>query len=314
MNYDLITTNAFRVASNYISDDDSAREIAQLTAIECFLNRDKLNTDNLNNWIFTVAKNKSLNFIRDNKRQLEVDSQFMEQTLHNEFSEIEKQEFSEILNAIPVAVINLKDRKLLLHAFKRGLANAAGDLNVNLKTFRSKIYRIKQEILLFQKLKEGIKRTDPIPGTKLHHNLLNCIKKIKASLETKNFGLFDEFEIDDVSRQKLEQTDIHRIVKYQLDILKKKLYQVFVAFFDKSENINSLRFQIKTEGGQRLQIISVPEFPKKIVKIKNKDIPAEMKEKLKPGKDGLIPLSREELYKELVGKVKKIEVIYDLEE
>lgn len=55
-------------------------------------------------------------------------------------------------------------------------------------------------------------------------------------------------------------------------------------------------------------------MPKKIVKIDNKNIPADLREKLKPGKDGTLSLSRQELDKEIAQNVKELEVVYDLEE
>jgi hypothetical protein len=48
--------------------------------------------------------------------------------------------------------------------------------------------------------------------------------------------------------------------------------------------------------------------------IKNENIPADLREKLKPGKDGLIPLSRQELDKEISENVEEIEILYDLED
>ncbi len=315
LDYEEITNCAFQVASYYLTDYDSAKEIAQLTAIECFVNKEYLKQATLVNWVYTVAKNKSLNFIKANRQKFNYDPQILSKITKDDFIETNRrEELSEILSQIPKNIINLKDRDILLHALKRGVSAAAKDLNINEHSFRIKIYRLKQEIILFQKLKEGMKRTDPIPGTKLHHNLMHCLKKIKTSLETKDFNFLSEFELDEKSICMLEQTSINRIIKYQLDILKKNLYQVFVAFFDRSDNINSLRFQIIANSGNRLQIITLPELPKKILKIRNKYIPTEFKEKLKPGKDGLIPLSREELDRELNSKVKKIEVVCDVKE
>ena len=315
LNYELITQNAFQVASHFLADDDSAQEIAQLTAIEYFLNEENMKPETLHNWVYTVAKNKSLNFIKANKKKINYDPKIMGRNIQDNIQSFEQEmEFSEILSQIPNNIVNLKDRDILRHALKRGVLVAAKDLNINVHSFRTKIYRIKQEIMLYHKIQNGMKCIDPIPGTKLHHNLMNCVKKIKASLETNDFSFLTEFELDDKSRNRLEQTSIHQIVKYQLDILKNNLYEVFVFYFEPNSKINSIRFEIVVDRGSRLKIVTFPQLPKKIVKIKNKDIPIELQEKLKPGKDGLIPLSREELDEELESNVKKIEVVYNVEE
>jgi DNA-directed RNA polymerase specialized sigma24 family protein len=314
MNYEEITKSAFQIASFYLADEDSAKEIAQLTAIECFVNKENLKQETLTNWVFTVAKNKSLNLIKSQNRKLDYDPLILAKTTLDENLFEQKMDLITLLTQIPMNVINQKDRKLLLHAFQRGVKNAARDLNRNEQSFRLKIYRLKQELILYHRLESGFKRLNPIPGTRLHHNLMNFIKRIGVCLNNNDFCFLDEFELDEKSRYRLEQTSIRRVVKYQIDILKKNLYLFFVAFFDTNGNMKSLRFQIIANSGNRLQISTLPELPQKIIKINNRDIPTELKEKLKPDKNGLIPLFREELDKELNSKVKKIEVVFDIKE
>jgi DNA-directed RNA polymerase specialized sigma24 family protein len=313
LNYELITQNAFQVASHFLSDADSAQEIAQLTAIECFLNEENMRIDTLHNWIYTVAKNKSLNLIKVQNKKLDIDPNLLATTIQAEET-VDEIEFSEILSEIPKSIINLKDRKILQHALDRGLKKAARDLNKNEDSFRIKIYRLKQELILYQKLSSGMKTLDPIPGTRLHNNLLNFLRKLKTCLENNDFCFFVDFELDDESRRRLEATSINRIVKYQLDIIKQNFYEVIVFYFDHKEMLDSIRFQISVDPHSRLKFITLPQMPKKIIKINNKNIPADLKAKLKPNKAGLLPLSREELDKEIEEKVKEVEVVYDLEE
>lgn len=314
MNYQKITENAYYIALNYLPDEDSAREIAQLTAIEAFLNRDSLREDSLNNWVFTVAKNKTLNYIRNNQKSFEVEQAFFERYEEAKEGDLAKDDFLRILAEIPLSVIDQKDRSIFLHYLKRGMKGAARDRNENPDSFRKKIYRLKKEIILYHEIQSGKKCLDPIPGTKLHSNLFNFIKKMTTCIGNNDFSLFDKFEMDDKSRQRLQHTSISQIVKYQADLLSKSVYEIFLFYFDDNERMDSLRFQIKINDRGCLQLISFPQMPKKILMIKNENIPTELREKLKPGKDGLIPLSRQELEKEISEKVEEIEILYDLDE
>ncbi|MCF7792875.1 MAG: hypothetical protein K9N39_02630 [Candidatus Cloacimonetes bacterium] len=259
-----------------------------------------------------MAKNKSLNLLKSQKRNINVDPIMLNQAVN--YDNPKKSEFAEILSEVPKSIISEKDRKLLKHTFKRGIKFAARDLNQKENSFRIKIYRLRQEIILFYKLKNDVKSFDPIPGTKLHYNLMNCIKRIQKSLSSMDYSFLSEFELDVISFRRLEETDISEIIKYQIDIIKKGLYEVFVFYFQADGHFNSIRFEISVDKFGKLQMLTFPQLPKKIVKINNQDIPKDLCEKLKPLKDGTIPLTKEDLNRELTECVQNIEVVYDIEE
>ena len=306
---------AFKVASHYLNDEDNAKEIAQVTAIECFLNHEKIRQDTLHSWIFTVAKNKSLNLIKFQGRQTIIDPNILDKiklnSLQKEFNKTGFEDIEMLLERTPKSIISFKKRELLLQVINNNykINKIASKLNINKNSLRIKIYRIHQEMLLYHRLLNGCKRLYPIPGTKLHHNIMNFIKKLKDRLDKNDFSIFKDYIINEQTKKILKSISIGTHVNYQLDIIEENTYLLFVGYLDKKKTFKGFRLLLSASK-YKLCVRSLPESPKKIVKIEEKDLPESFVKTLKSGKDGMPIYTREELNNQIKEKAKKIDLIY----
>lgn len=114
IDYEEVTGLAYRVASNYIYDKDSAKDIAQLTAIECYMNAEKLKEKSLNSWIYVVAKHKSIDYINKRKKDnkvLDKEIAELDKDFEKEIEDIE--DIDDLLKTTPNKVIPLKQKQYL---------------------------------------------------------------------------------------------------------------------------------------------------------------------------------------------------------
>lgn len=175
---------------------------------------------------------------------------------------------------------------------------------------RKKTYRIQQEILLYHKILNGAERLQPIPGTKIHTNILYFASKLKQHIEEKDLSLFNEFSIDKSSLEILQNIDIQKLINYQLCINGHQIYSLFIAYYDNKHKFQSIRLDIVVIDN-KLQIMSLPKTPTKILKIKNDEMPESLKSVLHHGVNGLPVLPIEELEKLLNEHKDIVHTIYE---
>ena len=72
INYENVLKYSRRVASRFFKDQDTVQEIAQLTAIQFYMNENRITSEKTDNWLFTVTKNFCLKRIKDSKKDNEV--------------------------------------------------------------------------------------------------------------------------------------------------------------------------------------------------------------------------------------------------
>jgi RNA polymerase sigma-70 factor (ECF subfamily) len=95
-------------ASQYVSDMDAARDICQKVFILLWENRESIKTDqNVRSYLFTSVKNRSLNYIRDQKKYrshvLDIDIQDVDLAFEEDQLAVEdlKIKIEKALNALP---------------------------------------------------------------------------------------------------------------------------------------------------------------------------------------------------------------------
>jgi DNA-directed RNA polymerase specialized sigma24 family protein len=316
LNYNEIIQFAYRVSSNYLYDEDSIQEVAQITAIECFLNKGNVKQEALTSWLYSVAKNKSIDYIRTVKKQGNLGDKIIENDkLFKSDKFLERVELEQLIEKTPNIVVPIKHKELVKETLKNqyNFTKLAKKLKINKDSLRNKVYRIQQEILLYHKIINGIKRSEPIPGTKLHHNLLNFCQKLKKTIQNQDLSLFSEFEIDEHTFNMLLTLDMHKIIRYQFDIVKKNVYDLFIAYFEKNNSSNGIKFKIFL-GDHTIKVWSPPRLPKKVMKINEEDLPEFLKEQLEQGSDGIPVISRVELDKKLKEYNVKLKVLYEKKE
>jgi DNA-directed RNA polymerase specialized sigma24 family protein len=72
ISYDNVLRYSNQIASRFIKDRNVTEEIAQLAAIQYFLNKEKINKEKTDNWLFTVTKNFCLKRIKQAKENHEI--------------------------------------------------------------------------------------------------------------------------------------------------------------------------------------------------------------------------------------------------
>lgn len=72
IDYDKALSYSYNVACKYIGDSDKAQDVAQLAAIQLFLNSDKVDPNSLLNWLFTVTKNLCFKQFKMSQKNKEV--------------------------------------------------------------------------------------------------------------------------------------------------------------------------------------------------------------------------------------------------
>jgi DNA-directed RNA polymerase specialized sigma24 family protein len=298
IDYSKVTYLAFKVASHYLYDQDSAKDIAQLTAIECFLNAEKLQSDSLSSWIYTVAKNKSLSYIKSKSKQKTLVGKKVES--HIDEDQLTPIELEELINNTPNKVVPIKKKQLLkevlIHQYDfKKLSKKHG---LSYHTFRDKIYRIQQEILLYHRIIRDTKRSPSVPGTKLHENIKNFCIKLKNYLENEDVSIFSEYLIDQDTKKILQYLEIERIVNYQLLLKGKAIYELFFAFFNSKNVLGGVKLSIIVQNS-KLIICSAPKIPKKVFEFDISKMPESLRAQLQPGPDGIPKISKEEFLKKL---------------
>jgi DNA-directed RNA polymerase specialized sigma24 family protein len=314
IDFDNVTAIAYKVASQYIYDKDSANDIAQLTAIECYMNSEKLRAESLNSWIYVVAKNKSIDLIKNKKKERDLQDKKFQYLVNQEidFSYQTIEDLDDLIENTPNKVIPIKQKQLMREVLNSNydFRKVAAKFKMNYHTLRKKTYKIQQEILFYQKIIKGHKRTRPIPGTKLHENILNFAKKLKAHFNEKDMSLFDKINIDEHTCKTLSKINIGKVISYQITILVSNFYEIFIPYQDEEKNHRCIWIEIRTDNN-KIFITSPPKTPSKILKVKRENLPHPINKTFKDGPDGEPSISEEELLKKLAECNEVVEIIYE---
>ena len=93
IDYEKVLKYAKQVAYRFFTDQDTVQEIAQLTAIQFFLNENRIDLDKTDNWLFTVTKNFCIKRIKESQssKELNIEPVLLESYSDNsiEYSEHE---------------------------------------------------------------------------------------------------------------------------------------------------------------------------------------------------------------------------------
>jgi hypothetical protein len=217
-----------------------------------------------------------------------------------------------LIEETPNIIVPIKHKQLIKEVLRLNydFRAVAKNHNMNYHTLRKKVYRIHQEILLYQKICKGHIKTRPIPGTRLHDNINNFIIKLKLHINSNDLSLFDEFEMDINTKKRLIEAHINKIISYQIEFKERKLYQLLIAYFDNSNNFNGMWIDLKVSRN-KISIAASPITPYKILKFKREDLPHPLPKTFRDGPDGLPTFPRDEMERKLEECKDKVEVIYE---
>jgi len=310
VDYNVILQRAYQVSMHYVKEHDMANDIAQATSIKYYLNEEKINKDKAESWIFTVSKNLSFNYLKQCKRELNYSKNYFESKL----------QFTEDKNRITIDIdeiymINAKDRQLLkqYYAVSGNLSLLAKQTSTKKEILRQKLYRIKQEVKLFELIKDGTVCTRSIPGTKLHRKIKNFLDNLKTCLKENEIQRMKQYFSQCKINKDVTSIDIKEIAQFDIDILDHNRYLLNIGYKDAADKVKFFRLRFHVTDGGHIEVIEFPIVPKKVLAFNAKEIPIDVLRKMQPNKKGVIPLTQKEFDKLIESQKDKIEVLADRE-
>jgi len=308
VDYNEVLQKAYQVSMHYIKEIDMAQDIAQATAIKYYLNEEKIETNKYNFWIFTVSKNLSLNYLKKNKRELNYSNSYFEERLYIENADTKKP-----LDIDAIDIMNANERALLKKYYEVSL-----DLNLLAKktgikrnVLRQKIYRLEQEIKLFELIRNGVICTKSIPGTKLHRNIKNFLNKLKMCLANDKLMEMKHYFSDCKINDEVSLINIKKIAQYDIDILEQNKYLLNIGYHDPENEVKFFRIRFEISEGSTINVIEFPIMPKKVFAFDAKEIPVEILRQMQVNEKGVIPLSQDEIDELFKLHKDKIEILVD---
>lgn len=308
VDYNLVLRKAYQVSMHYVRENDMAKEIAQATAIKYYLNEEKIETNKSNSWIFKVSKNLSFNYLKKHKRELNYSNSYFEEILHTENTDIKTP-----LNIDTIDIINAKEKVLLKQYYEvsMNLSLLARKTGIKRNVLRQKIYRLEQEIKLFELIHDGILSTKSIPGTKLHRNIKNFLSKLKTCLKNDKLMEMKHYFSNCIINDEVSSINIKQIVQYDIDILEQNKYMLNIGYKNHQDEVKFFRIRFEISEGSTINVIEFPIMPKKVFAFDAKEIPIEILRQLQPNEKGEIPLSHDEIDGLFKSQKDKIEISVD---
>ncbi|MCD6176896.1 MAG: hypothetical protein J7K29_03555 [Candidatus Cloacimonetes bacterium] len=306
VDYNLVLRKAYQVSMHYVRENDMANDIAQATAIKYYLNKEKIEEKKSNSWIFTVSKNLSFNYLKKCKKEVNQSINYFEEKLQVENTNTKKS-----LNIDEIDVINAKEKELLKQYYNvsGNLSLLAKQTGTKKKILRQKIYRLEQEIKLFELIKNGVISTQSIPGTKLHSNIKNFLNKLKTCLNECDLLKMKHYFSECKINNEVSTIRITKIAQYDIDIIDHNKYLLNIGYYDNENNIKFFRIRFEISEGSTIKVIEFPIMPKKVIAFNAKEIPIEILRQLQPNEKGIIPLSQDEVEKILKSQKDKIKIL-----
>ena len=308
VDYNLVLRKAYQVSMHYVRENDMANDIAQATAIKYFLNKEKIEKNKFNSWIFIVSKNLSFNYLKKCRRDFDYSKSYFEEKL-----QVENTNIKTSLNIDEIDVINAKEKELLKQYY-----NISGNLSLLAKQTRTikevlsqKIYRLEQEVKLFELIKDGVISTKSIPGTKLHRKIMNFLNKLKTCLNNCDLLKMKYYFSDCKINNEVSTIKITKIAQYDIDILDHNKYLLNIGYYDPENNVKFFRLRFEISEGSTIKIIEFPIMPKKVIAFDTKKIPIEILRQFQPNEKGVIPLSQDEADEIFTSQKDKIKVLVE---
>ncbi len=308
-NYDKVLDYSLKVAYKYLNDKDKALDIAQLAAIQLFVNSDKIDPEKLDNWLYTVTKNFCFKQfkISQKSKELMFEPSFLENIAIDDF---EKDEYK--LDFYSYDFIKKPDQKLLHKYYNEHykISQLAQAYKIKKKRLKNKIYNLTQEIILFKKMHDHV-FSSSISGTKLHNGIYYFLRKFILALNENKLVEFSKSLSDCKINDIINDIQIKTLTKITIDFLSEEYYKGIIFYRNFANEIKVFIFKFQLENDTKIKLVEFPILPKYVVSHSANDIPEELKSAQKVNKKGKTSVDRQ-LFKDLV-KLNKIKIVQDRE-
>lgn len=315
--YEYIYNLAFSISKKYLDDYDIAKDMAQLVLVEFHFNEKQI--IDVNNWVFTVAKNKALNYNKKNKREQQMISNIAEQpsnllNVESDSDNLLSFEFIDSLKLVPDSVANSSEKKLLLSYYNNKCDINQIAIGRDIVTVRKRIYRIKSEIIAWNNIRNGVRGTKLIVGDKLNRSINNFIKSFKKNMKENTLGNMTKYFLECKIPDDVPDLKIKSIIEYSIDLVEKEKYRLWVHYFDESDQFRSFITEFVISNSKSLRITKFPKPPLKIDVFDIEDVGEDFLQQISPNSKGENPYSKAELEELLESKGVRLKTIFSIED
>ncbi len=266
------------IALKYIKNLDIAEEIAQLSAIQLYLNYNKIDKTKINNWIFTVTRNLCIDFHRKKTKDKEI---FINPITLSDMIPYEQSETMTELDLDVYDFISQSDRKLLKKYYNENvpLQKLAQNFKIKRNKLTRKIHSLENEIKLYHLINSDVIFFNPLPSTKLTKNINNFIKSLVKALNISNFSSMKRYCKGAIIHETIKKIKINSYETCKIQIINEKNYQITIGYLDPESKIKvfDIRFNITDSGN--IQVLEMPIIPEKVLVIDKKYIDPKYAEK-----------------------------------
>jgi RNA polymerase sigma factor (sigma-70 family) len=315
--YQKVKNIAYRTICKYVSNQEDREDLAQLVLIKYYLHEDKLQKENLNNWIITVAKNASIDYNKSKKHQIsqktlnfdDLENIITESFLAKDKKKQEVKSLDDILKGYS-KIISQPERQLLERYIKSGfkIKKLAYRRRTSFAAIKKRIYRLKADIRAEYNKQQGIIASRLIVGAKLHENLQNFLKKFKNALENNSLEKMKFYFRDCDIPSDIPKIKIRKILKYDIE-LRKNQYELWVHYFDKDNKFSTFVTVFSIYNENSIKIEKFPTKVGKIVKLSKQEIAEDFEDIIKTSSNGKLKLTKDQIQNILKDKSKQINVI-----
>ncbi len=305
--YTDIINSAFHYSKMILKNDDEARDISQAVAIEYFMNINKCNINNLNGWIFIITRNKCYNYIKKNKRNIISGSiEFNEKTYvepNFEENNCNNDDMTEMIKALPSDVLKVKEKMMLIKYYNNNCEykKLCARYSIKIDSMRKKIYRLKNEVIAYNKRKNGYNNTIKIVGPRLRENIMNFVRKFNNCCRNDDFSNMQQYLIECIMPSKIPSICIKKIIHINIEYIEVKKYDLCIIYYDNFGKVNSFSTIFKISKSNIIHILEFPKLSKKIFKANVKALPKEVLGKILPDKKGKYHYT----FDEIIGMIKE---------
>jgi len=282
---------SYITALNIVKNIDDAQDISQSVAFKILVKDINFEEEHLLKWITTVTKHDSFKYIKKQKKNInfeQVEHKITENILNVE--SVLNDDLNMIIEKF-MSRLNYYEQNLLRKYLKecRNIKILTNRSKFKYNSIQRKIYRLKKNMLAEYYQYAGMIGTKQIVNAKLHENILNFINKFKLCLENNSLENMRIYFGEKIDNKKIPPINISRIHSYDIVLLEKGKFKLFVCYFEPDKSLNSYFLIFEVYNKNRIRIVKLPKLMKSITGYDVKKIPIEVREKLRADQRGVIP-------------------------
>jgi RNA polymerase sigma-70 factor (family 1) len=174
--FDRYNKKMYLLAFRYLKNREMAEDAVQQVFVNFWVNRDKIREElNIHSFLFTTLRNILLNKIRDHKREIARNYEYLMNSAAEASSQEDTEDYFEMTNLIDQAKENLSPQRKEIFRLKiaEGYSNQeiANQLKISINTVKVQYYYILKEIREYVRLNTS--SSSLITGILLIHKFFN---------------------------------------------------------------------------------------------------------------------------------------------